>query len=94
MCNKRAGPALTATCLCAEDEGDGDTEFSTMTPGLRKIETGLPALQAEIEVGNYAVGRGRDPSFMPVVQKLRARLPIATLVDAINTTHKKGFARD
>ena len=80
--------------LCAEDEGDGDMEFSTMMPDLRKIEAGLHALQAEIEAGNYAVGRGQDLPFMTVVQKVRQRLPIAILVDGINITHKKGFARD
>ena len=42
--------------LCAEDEGDGDTEFSAMTPDLRMIEAGLKALQAEI------LGGGGIPS--------------------------------
>src|SRR3970282_1504911 len=32
--------------LCAEDEGDGDTEFTAMMPDLRVIEAGLEALQA------------------------------------------------
>ena len=31
---------------------------------------------------------------MPVVQKMRKRLPIVALIDAINSAHKKGFARD
>ena len=80
--------------LCAEDEGDGDTEFSAMTPDLRMIEAGLKALQAEILGGGYTIGRGEDLPFIPVVQKVRKRLPIVVLIDGINTAHKKGFARD
>jgi hypothetical protein len=80
--------------LCAEDEGDDDNEFSAMTPDLRKIEAGLKALHAEITGGNYVIGRGEDLPFMPVVQKVRKRLPIISLIDAINSAHKKGFVRD
>jgi len=80
--------------LCAEDEGEDDNEFSMMTPDLRVIETGLKALHAEILGGDYVIGRGEDLLFMPVVQKVRKRLPIVTLIDAINSAHKKGLARD
>jgi hypothetical protein len=80
--------------LCADDEGDGDTEFSMMMPDLRVIETGLKALHSEIVGGNYVIGRGEDLPFMPVVQKVRKRLPIAVLIDAVNNAHKKGFVRD
>jgi len=80
--------------LCAEDEGEDDNEFSMMKPDLRVIEAGLKALHAEILGGDYVIGRGEDLSFMPVVQKVRKRLPIVTLIDAINSAHKKGFARD
>lgn len=80
--------------LCAEDEGDGDTEFTAMMPDLRVIEAGLKALHAEILGGGYVIGRGEDLPFMPVVQKVRKRLPIVVLIDAINSAHKKGFARD
>jgi len=80
--------------LCAEDEGVDDNEFSMMTPDLRVIEDGLKALQAELLGGDYAIGRGEDLPFMPVVQKVRKRLPIVVLIDAINNTHKKGLARD
>jgi len=80
--------------MCADDEGDGDTEFSTMMPDLRVIEAGLKALHAEILGGDYVIGRGEDLPFMPVVQKVRKRLPIVTLIDAINSAHKKGLARD
>ncbi len=44
--------------------------------------------------GNYVIGRGEDLPFMPVVQKVRKRLPIVVLIDAINNAHKKGFTRD
>jgi len=80
--------------MCADDEGDGDTEFSTMMPDLRVIEAGLKALHAEILGGDYVIGRGEDLPFMPVVQKVRKRLPIVVLIDAINNAHKKGLARD
>jgi len=80
--------------MCADDEGDGDTEFSTMMPDLRVIEAGLKALHAEILGGDYVIGRGQDLLFMPVVQKVRKRLPIVVLIDAINNAHKKGLARD
>lgn len=80
--------------LCAEDEGDGDNEFSIMMPDLRVIEAGLKALHAEILGGNYVIGRGEDLPCMPVVQKVRKRLPIVSLIDAVNTAHKKGFVRD
>ena len=80
--------------LCAEDEGDGDAEFTAMMPDLRVIEAGLKALHAEILGGGYVIGRGEDLPCMPVVQKVRKRLPIVSLIDAVNTAHKKGFARD
>jgi len=31
---------------------------------------------------------------MPVVQKVRKRLPMVVLIDAVNTAQKKGIARD
>lgn len=42
-----------------------------MMPDLRVIEAGLKALHAEILGGGYVIGRGEDPPFMPVVQKVR-----------------------
>jgi hypothetical protein len=48
----------------------------------------------EILGGDYTIGRGKDLPCMPVVQKVRKRLPIVVLIDAINTAHKKGLARD
>ena len=63
--------------LCAEDEGEDDNEFTLMTPDLRLIEGGLKALQAELLSGDYVIGRGEDLPFMPVVQKIRKRLPIS-----------------
>ena len=80
--------------LCAEDEGEADAEFSAVMPDLRAIEAGLKALHAEILGGNYVIGRGEDLPCMPVVQKVRKRLPIAVLIDAVNSAHKKGFVRD
>jgi len=71
--------------LCAEDEGEDDNEITHMTPDLRLIEGGLKALQAELMSGDYVIGRGEDLPFMPIVQKIRKRLPIVVLIDAINT---------
>src|SRR4030066_619354 len=80
--------------LCAEDEGEADAEFSAVMPDLRAIEAGLKALHAEILGGNYVIGRGEDLPCMPGVQKVGKRLPMAVLIDAVNSAHKKGFARD
>ncbi len=75
--------------LCAGDEGDGDTEFSAMTPDLRVLEAGLKTRRAGIKTGNYAIGRGEDPPFMSVVRKVCKCLPIIAPVDAINFATKK-----
>lgn len=76
---------------CAEDEGDDDTEFTAMTPVLRQIEAALKSLRAEIEGGEYAIGGGADLPIMKVVNEVRRRLPIVTLIDDTNRTHKNGF---
>ena len=55
--------------LCAGDEGDGDTQFSAMTPDLRVIEAGLKALHAEILGGGYAIGRGETCRACPWCRK-------------------------
>lgn len=64
-------------------------KFSGMTPDLRVLEAGLKIRHAGIKTGNYVIGRGEDLPFMPVVQKIRKRLPITALIDAINIVHKK-----
>jgi hypothetical protein len=76
---------------CAEDEGEGDAEFTGMLPQLQQIDAGLKALHAEILGGGYAIGRGQDLPFMAVVNANRRRLPIVGLIDAVNNAHKKGF---
>lgn len=77
---------------CADDEGDGELEFANMLPVLREIEAGLRAMHAEIMANRYTIGRGEDLPFMPVVLRVRERLPIASLIETINLAHKKGFA--
>lgn len=79
--------------MCAEDENDGEAEFSILRPDLKQIDDGLKALLDEIKGGNYVIGRDQDLPFMSVVQKVRRSLPIASLVDTINITHKKGLAK-
>ncbi len=51
-------------------------------------------LHAEIQSGNYIIGRDEDLPCMPALQKVRKRLPIVSLIDAVNNAHQKGFARD
>ena len=55
----------------------------------RVIEAGRKALQAEIKTGNEVIRRGEDLPFVPVVQQVRKRLPVITLIDAINLARKK-----
>jgi hypothetical protein len=78
---------------CADDEGDGDNEFTAMTPVLREIEAGLRALHAEIVRGGYTMGLGEDLPFMKLVFPVRRRLPITGLLENINLAHKRGFGK-
>lgn len=79
---------------CAEDEGEGESEFVAMLPALRQIEAGLKTIQAEIKAGTHVIARDQPLPFMAVVTDNRRRLPIAVtgLLDALNVAHKKGFA--
>jgi len=76
---------------CANDEGEGEAEFSLMLPAFRELEAGLKALRAEIMRNEHRVGGGHDLPFMPLVQRERKQLPFVTLLDAINLAYKKGF---
>lgn len=84
---------LDELIMCAEDENDGEAEFSILRPDLQQILDGLRALLDEIKGGGYVIGRDQDLPFMPVVQKVRRSLPIAGLIDTINLAHKKGLAK-
>lgn len=75
----------------AEYEGEGDAAFTTLMPVLGQIDAGLKALWKELESDNYAIGRGEDLPFMPVVIEHRNQLPIAGLLETINLAHKKGY---
>lgn len=78
---------------CAEDEGDGESEFIAMLPALRQIEAGLKSIQDEIKAGTHVIAREQPLPFMAVVTDNRRRLPVAivSLLDALNVAHKKGF---
>lgn len=76
---------------CAEDEGEGDTEFTGMSPVLSQLDAALKALRAEVASGRYAPGGGEDLPFAALVASVRGRLPIVVLLDTINLTHKRGF---
>jgi hypothetical protein len=79
---------------CAEDEGEGESEFIAILPALRRIEEGLRAVQAEIKAGTHVIARDQPLPFMAVVSEQRRRLPIAVtgMLDALNLAHKNGFA--
>ena len=79
---------------CAEDEGEGESEFIGMLPGLHRVEDGLKTIQAEIKAGTHVIARDQPLPFMAWVTDNRPRLPVAItgLLDALNVAHKKGFA--
>ena len=79
---------------CAEDEGDGESEFIAIMPSLRKIEAGLKTIQTEIKAGTHVIARDEPLPFMAAVTDTRNRLPVAItgMLDALNVAHKKGFA--
>lgn len=39
----------------------------------------------------HTVGGGKDLPCMPIVQRERACMPVAPLIDTINLAYKKGF---
>lgn len=79
---------------CAEDEGDGESEFVRILPALQRIASGLKTIQADIKAGTHVIARDEPLPFMPLVTDNRNRLPIAItgMLDALNLAHKKGFA--
>jgi len=79
---------------CAEDEGEGESEFIAMLPSMRKIENGLQTIQDEIKAGTHVIARDEPLPFIDVVNDLRRRLPVAiiNMLDALNVSHKQGFA--
>jgi len=84
---------LADLVACAEDEGEGESEFIPLMPKLRAIEHGLQTIQAEIKAGTHVIARGEPLPFMSVVNELRRHLPVAILsmLDALNNSHKSGF---
>lgn len=78
---------------CAEDEGEGESEFIGLLPALRQIEAGLKTMQAEIKAGTHVIARDQPLPFVAVVTDNRRRFPIAItgMLDALNVVHKKGF---
>jgi len=79
---------------CAEDEGEGESEFIPLMPKLRAVEHGLQTIQTEIKAGTHVIARDEPLPFMNVVNELRRQLPVAivSMLDALNTSHKSGFA--
>ena len=78
---------------CAEDEGEGESEFLALLPSLRQIGDGLKTMKSEIKAGTHVIARDQPLPFMPVVSDNRRRLPVAIvgLLDALNVAHRKGF---
>jgi hypothetical protein len=79
---------------CAEDEGDGESEFVRILPALQQIASGLKAMQADIKAGTHVIARDESLPFLAVIAENRQLLPAAItgMLDALNLAHKKGFA--
>jgi len=84
---------LDELIACAEDEGDGESEFIRILPALQQIADGLKQMQAEIKDGTHVIARDEPLPFLPVINKNRALFPAAIngMLDALNLAHKNGF---
>jgi hypothetical protein len=76
---------------CAEDEEEGSMEFSRLVPAYRRMLVDLNSLRMEVEAGTHEFGTGSDLPFMETVKSNRALVPIAPLLDMLNSFHRSGF---
>jgi hypothetical protein len=79
---------------CAEDEEDGAMEFSRLVPEYRRMIVDLKSLRMEVEAGTHTFGTGADLPFMETVKNNRALVPIAPLLEMLNSFHRAGFQGD
>jgi hypothetical protein len=75
---------------CAEDEGEGDLEFTQTLPKYRELQQQLMALRNAIRAGEHRFADGHDLPFMPLVRQAQGRIPFTVLLHALNVAHKKG----
>jgi hypothetical protein len=77
--------------MCAEDEGEGDLEFTSQLPLFQQLARDVRQLQADLQAGRHTFVDGSDLPFMAAVRRARARIPFMALLDALNVSHRKGF---
>jgi hypothetical protein len=78
---------------CADDEGDGDYQFSELLPVYEQLEAELTKLHARITGGTYkGFGAGSDISFMPLASKWKRAIPFYDLLETLNKIHRDGLA--
>lgn len=77
--------------MCAEDEGDGDLEFTELLPVYEQLADSLRILHADIQSGAHAFASQSDLEFMPLVREWKNRIPFSDLLEALNTFHRVGF---
>jgi hypothetical protein len=76
---------------CAEDEEDGAMEFTPMVPTYRRMIVDLKSLRMEVEAGTHVFGGAADLPFMETIKSNRALVPIAPLLEMLNSFHRAGF---
>ena len=76
--------------MSAEAEGDED-EFGAYVPIYEQIRAGLRAMHADVQADRHSFADGTDLPFMVLAQKWKARLPHYSLIEAINSAHRRGF---
>ncbi len=74
--------------VCADEEDAEDSWFSPIRSQLEELAAGLRTLKIEVASGAHVSGDGQDLPFMPLVRKLKDRLPINPLFEALNVFHK------
>ncbi len=76
--------------MSAEEEGDED-DFGAFVPVYEQIRNGLRQLHADVLADRHTFANGADLPFMALAEKWKGRLPYYSLIEAINSAHKRGF---
>ncbi len=77
---------------CAGDEGAyEDMELTELLPVYDALAKELKQLHAEIRSGRHHFADGKNLSFVPLVERWRARIPFADILAQLNESHMRGF---
>lgn len=76
--------------MSAEEEGDED-DFGAFVPVYEQIREGLRQLHANVQADRHNFANGADLPFMALAEKWKGRLPHYSLIEAINSAHRRGF---